>query len=92
MKRRRIRPRSDKMAERYVLRRELVSRLLYERPMCERCKTAPASDVHEIRSRGRGGDMLDEKNCATLCRPCHTHVTAHPAESERDGWLRSRWA
>jgi hypothetical protein len=89
----RLRPRSKRTEEVYKERRELVSKVLSERPICERCHHRPSPDVHEILSRGRSGGVfgsawLDESNVAALCRLCHTWVTGNPAEAEAEGWLR----
>jgi len=45
LKRSPLKPRSDKMAERYVDRRELVKRLLKERPYCEACMVWAGHDA-----------------------------------------------
>jgi len=85
-----LRQRSAKTQAVYEIRRPLVARLLEERPLCERCQMARSEDVHELCPRGRGGSVTLESNCVALCRACHAHIHAHPAESERDGWLISR--
>lgn len=46
---------------------------------CGRCVTPPryaawfasAGHVHELHSRGRGGDPTDPMNCVLLCHSCH---------------------
>lgn len=75
----------------YRERVKLVARLLEARPVCERCCVAASVDVHEVKSRARGGSILDEANCRCLCRSCHDHVTTHPAESYAAGWLIHSW-
>lgn len=85
-----LRPRSPKMAKAYAKaggRRDLVARLLAERPRCEArvlCRGARSVDVHERLSRARGGDILDpvQAHMVTICRACHTWVTDHPREAE----------
>ena len=75
-------------------RRALVKRLLAEQPRCQirvQCQGAPAVDVHEIKSRARGGSILDASNCMTTCRCCHGWVTEHPAEAQAKGWAKSSW-
>jgi hypothetical protein len=47
--------------------------------------------VHELKSRARGGSILDEDNLAALCRECHDFVTQHPAQALEEGWARSSW-
>lgn len=43
-------------------------------PWCPRL----ADDLHEPKTRARGGSITDEDNCAPLCRPHHTQVTDGP--------------
>ncbi len=86
-----MRYRSKKMAAVYVHRRRLVAQLLGEREVCEKCHDAPATEVHEVLTRARGGSILDPNNCRCLCWECHSWITEHPAESLADGWVRSSW-
>ena len=51
-----------------------------------------ASDVHEIQTRGRGGDYLDVNNCVALCRRCHSFITDNPKWAATNGWVVSAWA
>jgi len=54
-------------------------------PLCEACKQAgkltPASEVHHIKPLSQGGTNA-EGNLMSLCKPCHSEITA------RDG---GRW-
>lgn len=85
-------PRSKKMAKTYRDERApLVARLLADSPSCQRCKSARATDVHEMKTRARGGSITDLDNLALLCRPCHTWVGEHPAEARAQGWLLNSW-
>lgn len=86
-----IRPRSKKTERTYTKRRALVAELLRDQPVCQRCHSAAATDVHEILSRARGGSILDLDNLAVLCRPCHSWITTHPALATEEGWLTSAW-
>lgn len=43
-------------------------------------------DIHERLSRARGGSITDPNNFVALCRPCHSHITRHPAWAEANGW------
>ena len=87
-----IRSRSKKMAKIYAEQRvPLVKKLLDERTLCQRCQQKRSQDVHEIKSRARGGSILDERNLACLCRPCHNWVTSHPQEAHDEGWLKWSW-
>lgn len=96
-------------------RRELVARLLSDRPTCEamshlrlivrdlgdedqrivvdamRACSIRSTEVHEVLSRARGGSILDESNCLSLCHNCHAWVTTHPWLATKAGLLKSRW-
>lgn len=88
----RLKPRSKKRSALYRQQRApLVAALLRDQPPCQRCHARPAVDVHEIKTRARGGSILDPENLALLCRPCHTWITDNPAEALEDGWLRNSW-
>ncbi len=94
-----IRQRSAKMAKLYVERRKFVAEFLAKHPWCQRCESLwvnPETDtvnrpteVHEVISRARGGDILDEDNCRALCHKCHFWITTHPAQATAEGWLKS---
>lgn len=86
-----IQPRSKKMQDLYVERRKLVAELLRSQPLCERCASQYATDVHEIKTRARGGSILDRENLACLCRACHTWVTQNPKLAREQGWLKNSW-
>ena len=49
-----------------------------------------ATDVHEIKSRARGGNIIaidgDLSNFLSLCRSCHSYITTHPEFSQRNGF------
>lgn len=51
------------------------ARQLARRPLCETCDQ-PALDVHHIVARAAGGAVFDPANLKSLCRPCHSRVTA----------------
>lgn len=91
----RLRFRSKKMVKVYRERRKLVKRLLEERYWCARCWVQwswmeRSTEIHELLSRARGGDILDETNLVALCSPCHLWVTTHPQQATAEGWLRKR--
>ncbi len=87
-----MRARSKKRARLYRDERApLVAELLAVPYLCDKCMAAYAVDVHEIKSRARGGSITDRKNLLRLCRKCHDWVTQHPAEALRDGFLASSW-
>lgn len=78
-------------AKKINLRRKLRVKMLDQMPICERCWIGFATDLHEIKTRARGGSILDEDNIAALCRVCHTWITEHPAEALAEGWLKNSW-
>jgi len=86
-----MRFRSKKMEAKYRQRRPLVVRILTEFPVCQRCHMRASEEVHEIKSRARGGDILDPNNCAALCHNCHMFITTHPKLATEEGWLKSSW-
>jgi 5-methylcytosine-specific restriction endonuclease McrA len=88
----RLRARSKRRARLYRQERvPLVAELLADQPPCERCHQAWATDVHEIKSRARGGSILDVANLALLCRTCHEWVTTNPTAARAEGWLLNSW-
>lgn len=92
MKRSPLRRRSRKTERVYATaRRPLVAQLLQERPWCERCRRNRSTECHEIKSRARGGSILDPDNIAALCHDCHAWITTHPADAHDEGWLKHSW-
>ena len=97
MKRSPLRYRSKKTARAYIQRRQLVDRLLKERPFCEikwddQC-WGKAIDVHERKRRSQGGRIVGDPDEAymTACRYCHDKVGANPAESFARGFAIHSW-
>lgn len=87
-----MRHRSRKTAHTYRTQRvALVSALLEARPICQRCHAARSTDIHEMKTRARGGSILDESNLAALCHTCHAWITEHPAAAHEEGWLKHSW-
>lgn len=87
-----MRTRSKKKQAYYRnVRIPLVKRLLDENPVCARCHSQRAVDVHEIKTRARGGSLEDESNLACLCRSCHTVITDSPKRARDEGWVRNSW-
>ena len=90
MKRSRINPVSKKRQQLNGLRRTFVRDLLQERMVCEAriqgCTWYP-TDVHEIKTRARGGSIIDRDNCLALCRSCHSWITEHPAWALENGYV-----
>lgn len=86
MKRTALRSRSKKREAVYRQRRKLVAELLERFPWCARCYWNRSVDLHELKNRSQGGDLLDPTQIVTLCRECHEWVTTHPLEAHEDGW------
>ena len=87
-----IRPRSAKMEKLYnTKRRNIVRKLLADRPVCQRCMADRSQDIHELKSRARGGSITDIENLVALCRNCHSWVTQNPKEAHDQGWLLQSW-
>lgn len=77
-------------------RRKFVKEYLGQHPICEAyipdvCRFE-AIDVHEIKTRARGGSILDSENVVALCRACHNEITGDPAWAERNGYMVHSWA
>lgn len=94
-----LRRQSKKRRAVMVERRELVAKVLAERPTCEAgpllasvgftgCQ-GQSVHVHEPHTRGRGGSILDEKNTVSTCAACHSHLHRHPREALAIGLLVS---
>lgn len=98
MRRSPLAPVSKKRQQLNVKRRAFVRRMLDERQRCEagarivmldtrhRCAFVPV-DVHEIVTRARGGDILDESNVLAICRLCHDWIHDHPQAASSVGLL-----
>jgi len=82
-----LRFRSSKRAAVMPARRALVASLLTERPWCQRYGVERSTDVHEPLTRAQGGNILDPANARAICRRCHEHIHASPAQSYAEGWL-----
>jgi len=95
MRRSRVNPVSKKRAAIAGDRRQFVRRIIGEREWCEArlagCQNQ-ATDVHEIKTRARGGDILDETNVLALCRACHSFITVNPAFALEHGFVVHSWA
>ncbi len=62
----------------------VVARVRARDPYCQVCGR-PRTDVHHIKTRGSGGDDVEE-NLIGLCRECHSK--AHNGEVSRERLLR----
>jgi len=55
-------------------------------PLCERCKTKKATDLHH--KAGRVGQWLCRyEYFAALCRECHDFCHRNPKEARSAGWI-----
>lgn len=87
-----IRHRSAKREKIYTQhRRKIVADLLQAIPICQRCNRTPSQDIHELKSRARGGSIIDHENLVAVCRPCHTWITSNPKMALEEGWSKSSW-
>jgi 5-methylcytosine-specific restriction endonuclease McrA len=98
-----IAKRSKKMQDKYEIRRELVVKVLKERPLCQACRIFAAhdgkatfnqhmsKDVHEIVRRSQGGSILDESNVLAVCRPCHIRIGNYPQLAFDLGLAKHGW-
>lgn len=86
MRRTPLKARSKKQAAKYVQRRKLVADLLERFPWCARCYWERSVDLHELKNRSQGGDILDPAEIVTVCRTCHQWITENPAKAHETGW------
>lgn len=98
----RLRPVSQKRQRIQRQRRDLVHRLLEERPNCQAGSLVLSAhphhvcyrystDIHEPLTRARGGSILDEGNCLAICRSCHDWIHDHPTAASELGLLKSQY-
>lgn len=86
-----MRSRSLAMQRLYRERVPFVKAFLEAHPICQRCSFEASTEVHEVKSRSRGGSILDEDNCRALCHVCHRFVTEHPRQAEAEGFSKPSW-
>ena len=79
-------------------RRQLLDPLIAEGAPCgvrlEGC-TRRGVEGHEIRTRGRGGSIVDPANIELICHSCHRTITLNSGKTGwaiRHGWVVSQWA
>lgn len=98
-----LKQRSEKRAKLYrEARVPLVVELLRERPWCEvgellnsidpkhTCRLR-SCDIHERKTRARGGSITDRENLLAVCRPCHNWIGANIHMAEELGLLLHSW-
>ena len=94
---------SEKRKKVSVARREFVADILSTRTRCEAGAMIRSgdtghryfgysTDVHEVLTRARGGDILDPMNVKAICRRCHDWIHEHPADALDLGLLAVREA
>lgn len=87
-----LRHRSKRMAEIYRTQRiPVVLEVLDDHPVCQRCDLRDSVDVHEVKTRARGGSIVDKANLVALCRYCHDFLTTHPAQAAAEGLMKNSW-
>ena len=68
--------------------KRIRDRYIKAHPLCEECKKAgrvtPAQEVHHIMPLSKGGTNVDS-NLMSLCKPCHSRITAESGDRWRDG-------
>ena len=91
-----LKPRSKKRQKLYSQkggRRDFVASMLQRFPKCQATISVHCSgravDVHELLARSQGGSILDEENCITVCRTCHTWIGDNPNKARQLGLRRS---
>lgn len=84
----RIKPRSTRRAaeERAYLR---LRKDFLDGALCARCGTTEDLTVQHLHGRV-GADLCDVGGFLSLCWPCHSYATEHPAEAIASGWAESR--
>jgi len=98
----RLRRRSDKAVAKDTPRKALVASVLDKRPNCQAgAKIASvegvvhcairSQDVHEVKTRARGGSILDQSNVLAVCRWCHDWIHGHPKQAVELQLLKNSW-
>lgn len=85
----RLKPMSDKQAERLKEYRIVRDEYLKQNPNCARCGTNQNISLQHL--KGRIGDNLtDVNNFMTLCVPCHRFINDNPKYAIKNGFAKSR--
>ena len=67
--------------------RRIRARFIAAHPLCEQCKAdgrlTPAEEVHHIKPLSQGGTH-DEQNLMSLCKRCHSRITAESGDRWHD--------
>ncbi|MBK8246426.1 MAG: hypothetical protein IPK85_03370 [Gemmatimonadetes bacterium] len=83
----RLNPRSKSTHAKMRERRSIVAEVLKAHPFCHVCGIVKAVEVHEPWSRGRGGPILDRRNCMAVDERCHRFIHENPEWAEKHGFL-----
>jgi hypothetical protein len=93
----RLKPRSKKMEDAYVERREFVKKFLTDNPYCQvrwdfNCQIT-SIDVHETMFRSHGGEIVgdDPTQFIATCRYCHGMIHDNPLEAHEKGFRKWSW-
>ncbi len=80
------------------VRRQLLGPLIAEGAPCEvrleGCNRR-AADGHEVKTRARGGSIVDPRGVVLVCRSCHIQITRLSGKdgwAVRHGWVCASWA
>lgn len=69
-----------------------VCQLIAEVDMAQAAKCRlRAQDLHERKTRGRGGSLTKAANLLWACRPGHDWITTHPLEAREVGLVLNSW-
>lgn len=103
-KRKPIRARSARQQKLYDVRVPIIREAVERGQRCEACPliaqvdmtqanrcTGRAVDWHEVKTRARGGSILDPANRVWACRSCHDWIDLHQPEAHAVGLLRHSW-
>lgn len=60
-----------------------------QKALCERCAKHIGEEVHHVAGR-QGEALIDPKNLALMCKPCHDYLHDRPSIAREEGWIKSR--
>ena len=92
MKKTRLKSRSRRSEAIASERRRVVEQVLLRHPVCQVQGCSNESQhAHEIKTRARGGSVLDTDNILAVCFHCHRKIHDNPAWATEMGLLRHSW-
>jgi len=90
MKRKRIKPISDKRQLQLDEYKTVRIEYLMEHPNCEvKDCTNKTTEIHHMRGRS-GARLNDKEDFLGTCRECHVYIELHPDWAKAKGYSRSR--